>query len=262
MERNAWMVLRSLANSNGVATVSYESLRTALLCAPGSQKAAPASVSRAVLCLRLTAWIDQTGCRRDPRTGFSRGASYTVRTEPLSFTEACLGNEDYLPLLEHGLEHKHVTLRQLARDILDQAMLHSDELAQLPPTLQEEVKRLRKPMLRRMIPAEKALHVEGNNPISTFPHLPLLFRSSLQKRLRQYVQYKTMVIKYLRTIRRRRKRPGRRWRVSGNWPPISKIIFPVVCKPCPSSNAGMCWRNGMCVVRWGRCAMPLPTCLD
>ncbi|MDR1424227.1 MAG: hypothetical protein LBI92_06480 [Azoarcus sp.] len=69
-ERNAWMVFRSLADSHGIATVSYESLRTALLCAPGSHKAAQATVSRAVLCLRLTAWIDQIGYRRDPRTAF------------------------------------------------------------------------------------------------------------------------------------------------------------------------------------------------
>jgi hypothetical protein len=55
MERNAWMVFRSLADDNGVATVSHEALRTALLCAPGSQKAAQATVSRAVLCLRLSA---------------------------------------------------------------------------------------------------------------------------------------------------------------------------------------------------------------
>jgi hypothetical protein len=108
MERNAWMVFRSLADSNGVATVSYESLRTALLCAPGSQKAALATVSRAVLCLRLAAWIVQTGYRRNPRTGFSLGGSYTVRSEPLYFVEACLDNEDYLPLLERGLEHTHM----------------------------------------------------------------------------------------------------------------------------------------------------------
>jgi hypothetical protein len=142
MERNAWMVFRSLADSNDIATVSYESLRTALLCAPGSQKAAPATVSRAVLCLRLTTWIDQIGYRRNPRTGFSLGGSYTVRSKPLSFTEACLGNEDYLPLLERGLKHAHVTVRNLARDILDQAMRHPDELAQLSSSLREQVKRL------------------------------------------------------------------------------------------------------------------------
>jgi hypothetical protein len=94
------------------------------------------------LCLRLTAWIDQIGYRRNPHTGFSLGGSYTVRSEPLSFTEACLGNEDYLPLLERGLEHTHVTVRNLARDILDQAMNHPDELAQLPSTWGDEVTRL------------------------------------------------------------------------------------------------------------------------
>jgi hypothetical protein len=84
------MVFRSLANGRGIATVGYESLRTALLCAPGSQKAALATVSRAVLCLRLTAWIDQIGYRRNPRTGFSLGGSYTVRSEPLRDAAAYL----------------------------------------------------------------------------------------------------------------------------------------------------------------------------
>ena len=142
VERNDWMEFRSLADSHGIATVSHESLRTALLCAPGSSKAAPATVSRVVLCLRLTTWIEQTGYRRDPRTGLSLAASYTVRGKPLSFAEACLGNEDYLPLLEQGLAHPHVSVRQLARDILDQAVRPPDQLAQLPPALQEQVKRL------------------------------------------------------------------------------------------------------------------------
>jgi hypothetical protein len=142
VERNAWMMFRSLADHHGVATVRHESLRSALLCAPGSPKAALSTVSRAVLCLRLTTWIEQNGYRRDPRTGFSQGASYTVRNEPLSFAEACLGSGEYLPLLERGLMHTHVTVRELARDILDQAMNHPDELAQLPFALREQVKRL------------------------------------------------------------------------------------------------------------------------
>jgi hypothetical protein len=133
VERNAWMMFRSLADGNGIATVSHELLRSALLCAPGSPRAALSAVSRAVLSLRLTAWIEQNGYRRDPRTGLSQGASYTVRTEPLSFIEACLGSEDYLPLLERGLAHTHVTVRELARDILDRAMRSPGELARLPP---------------------------------------------------------------------------------------------------------------------------------
>ncbi|MDR2451922.1 MAG: hypothetical protein LBE85_09210 [Candidatus Accumulibacter sp.] len=142
VERNAWMMFRSLADANGIATVGYESLRTALLCAPGSPRAALSTVSRAVLCLRLSTWIEQTGYRRDPRTSLSQGASYTVRNEPLSFVEACLGSEDYLRLLERGLTHTHVTVRELARDILDQAMSSPDERARLPFALQEQVRRL------------------------------------------------------------------------------------------------------------------------
>ncbi|MDR2259466.1 MAG: hypothetical protein LBE06_00725 [Azoarcus sp.] len=65
-----------------------------------------------------------------------------MRNEPLPFVEACLGSEDYLLLLERGLAHKHASVRELARDILDQAMNHPDELARLPFALQELVKRL------------------------------------------------------------------------------------------------------------------------
>ncbi|MDR1350131.1 MAG: hypothetical protein LBJ59_05000 [Zoogloeaceae bacterium] len=195
MERNAWMVFRSLADSHGVATVSHESLRAALLCAPGSQKAAQATVSRTVLCLRLSTWIDQIGYRRHPRTGFSLAASYTVRTEPLSFAAACLGNEDYLPLLERGLEHAHVTVRQLARDILDQAMRHPDELAQLPLALQEEVKRLHQQAHSSGDGSDGGGVSRGDesdphisSPAPAFPKPP-------QKFLQQYVQYKTKSIK-------------------------------------------------------------------
>jgi hypothetical protein len=142
VERNAWMMFRSLADVHDVATVGHEFLRTALLCAPGSPRAALSTVSRAVLSLRLTTWIEQNGYRRDPRTGLSQGASYTVRNKPLSFAEACLGSEDYLPLLERGLKHTHATVRELARNILDQAMRSPDELARLPSALQEQVRRL------------------------------------------------------------------------------------------------------------------------
>jgi hypothetical protein len=193
MERNAWRVFRSLADDRGIATVGYESLRTALLCAPGSQKAALSTVSRAVLCLRLTAWIDQTGYRRNPHTGFSLGGSYTVRSEPLSFVEACLGNEDYLPLLERGLEHTHVTVRNLARDILDQAMRHPDELSPLSPGLREEVKRLHR---RAHFPKDdsggggsscndnESGHPHLSSPDPTFPKSPRKFQKQYVRTVR------------------------------------------------------------------------------
>jgi hypothetical protein len=95
MERNAWLMFRSLADKP--RSISHESLRTALLCALGSHKAAPATVSRIVLCLRLSAWIEQIACRHNPRTGFSLGGSHTICTGLSSFVAACLGNKDYLP---------------------------------------------------------------------------------------------------------------------------------------------------------------------
>jgi hypothetical protein len=142
-ERNAWIEFRLLADKNGIATVSYEALRAALPCAPGCQRAALATVSRIVLCLRLSTWLGLIGSRRDPRTGFTMAGCYLVRTEPLSFVEACLDDEDYLPLFERGLAHSLASVRHLALNILDQAMLHHcDELSQLPIEQQEYVKRL------------------------------------------------------------------------------------------------------------------------
>jgi hypothetical protein len=141
-EHNAWIKFRSLTNKNGIATVSYEALRSALPCAPGSQKAALATVSRIVLCLRLSTWLGLIGYRRDPLTGFAKAGCYIVRTEPLSFVEACLDDEDYLPLLERGLTHSHASVRHLAWNILDQAMRHCNELCQLSSEQQEYVQRL------------------------------------------------------------------------------------------------------------------------
>ena len=48
VERNAWIKFRSLADGNGIVTASHESLRTALLCAPGSSKAVLTTVSRVI----------------------------------------------------------------------------------------------------------------------------------------------------------------------------------------------------------------------
>jgi len=115
-----------LADKNGIATVSYEALRAVLPCAPGCQRAALVTVSRIVLCLRLSTWLGLIGSRRDPRTGFTMAGCYLVRTESLSFVEACLDDEDYLPLFERGLAHSIASVRHLARNILDQAMLQID----------------------------------------------------------------------------------------------------------------------------------------
>jgi hypothetical protein len=141
-ERNAWMVFRSQVDHRGMATVSHESLRTALQRAPGAQKAASATVSHVVLSLRLSGWVELIGHRHHPLTGLPLGGRYLVHDEPLSFVDACLSSEDYLSLLEHGLRHTQVTVRQLARHVLDEAVNFPDELARLPSDSQEQVKRL------------------------------------------------------------------------------------------------------------------------
>ena len=142
LERNAWLTFRALAGSDGTVVLSYDALRGYLPSAPGSKRAALETVSRAVLCLRLSTWIALVEYRRNPMTGFSMASRYAVRNQPLAFDDACMEDEDYLPLLERALGHASATIRQLAQSILDEAMRHPDRLEKLPATMQERISRL------------------------------------------------------------------------------------------------------------------------
>ena len=145
LERNAWLTFRALASSDGTVVLSYDALRGYLPSAPGSKRAALETVSRAVLCLRLSTWIALVEYRRNPMTGFSMASRYAVRNQPLAFDDACMEDEDYLPLLERALGHASATIRQLAQSILDEAMRHPDRLEKLPATMQERIRRLQHP---------------------------------------------------------------------------------------------------------------------
>ncbi|WP_338616974.1 STY4528 family pathogenicity island replication protein [Pigmentiphaga sp. CHJ604] len=142
LERNAWLTFRALAGSDGTVVLSYDALRGYLPSAPGSKRAALETVSRAVLCLRLSTWIALVEYRRNPMTGFSMASRYAVRNQPLAFDDACMEDEDYLPLLERAFGHVSATIRQLAQSILDEAMRHPDRLEKLPATMQERIRRL------------------------------------------------------------------------------------------------------------------------
>ncbi len=142
LERNAWLTFRSLASSDGTVVLSYDALRGYLPSAPGSKRAALETVSRAVLCLRLSTWIALVEYRRNPMTGFSMASRYAVRNQPLTFDDACMEDEDYLPLLERALGHASATIRQLAQSILDEAMRHPGRLEKLPATMQARIRRL------------------------------------------------------------------------------------------------------------------------
>lgn len=97
LERNAWLTFRSLASSDGTVVLSYDALRGYLPSAPGSKRAALETVSRAVLCLRLSTWIALVEYRRNPMTGFSMANRYVVRNQPLAFDEACLEDKGARP---------------------------------------------------------------------------------------------------------------------------------------------------------------------
>ncbi|MDH0734339.1 STY4528 family pathogenicity island replication protein [Achromobacter spanius] len=142
LERNAWLTFRSLASSDGTVVLSYDALRGYLSSAPGSKRAALETVSRTVLCLRLSTWVALVEYRRNPMTGFSMASRYAVRNQPLAFDDACTEDEDYLPLLERALGHASVTIRQLAQSIIDEAMRHPGRLEKLPATMQARIRRL------------------------------------------------------------------------------------------------------------------------
>ncbi len=139
LERNAWLTFRALASSDGTVVLSYDALRKYLPSAPGSKRAALETVSRAVLCLRLSTWIALIEYRRNPMTGFSMASRYAVRNQPLAFDDACMEDEDYLPLLERALGHASATIRQLAQSILDEAVRHPDRLNKLPADMRERI---------------------------------------------------------------------------------------------------------------------------
>jgi hypothetical protein len=96
-----------------------------------------------VLCLRLSTWIALVEYRRNPMTGFSMASRYGVRNQPLTFVEACLEDDDYLPLLERALSHNSATIRQLAWSILDEALRQPDALERLPAAARARIKQLR-----------------------------------------------------------------------------------------------------------------------
>jgi hypothetical protein len=183
LERNAWLAFRSLAEGDGTVAASYESLRPFLPSSPGSHRAAQETVARAVLCLRLTTWIELVQYRRNPLTGLSLPTRYAVRTEPLPFVEACLADTDYLLLIERALGHTSVTVRQLAQGILSEALRHPGPLARLPIEMREHVKRLYRPRRDEGTDPDDSggdsasaesieKEADASTPISTAPGIP------------------------------------------------------------------------------------------
>lgn len=130
-----------MASDDGTVVASYDALRRYLPCSPGSRKTSQETVSKVMLCLRLTTWVVLAGHRRDPMTGFIMASRYAVRSEPISFMQACLEDDDYLMQFERALEHSAANVRQLARCILDEAQAY-EQLNCLPEAMQERIGQL------------------------------------------------------------------------------------------------------------------------
>ena len=125
LERNAWQVLRTMLNEEGITTFPvYERLSTWLTSMPCANRASHETVARALTILRLTRWISLVGRRRDAKTGLILSNLYILHDEPLAPYEAIQLDEDYLPLLSRALDHRSKainrvglhTLKEIAED--------------------------------------------------------------------------------------------------------------------------------------------------
>ena len=125
LERNAWQILRTMLNEEGITTFPvYERLSTWLTSMPCANRAAHETVARALTILRLTRWISLVGRRRDAKTGLILSNLYILHDEPLAPYEAIQLDEDYLPLLSRALDHRSKainrvglhTLKEIAED--------------------------------------------------------------------------------------------------------------------------------------------------
>jgi hypothetical protein len=134
--------MRSLADADGNAVITYDDLAFHLSSIPGSPKAAAETVARVLKCLRLTAWITLAEYCRDPATGCLKASRYVVRDQPLPLTDACLADMEYLPLVESAVEHANAALRWVARDVLG-AVRHVEDLIRLPESMRVRIRRLR-----------------------------------------------------------------------------------------------------------------------
>lgn len=257
LERNAWLTFRALASSDDTVVLSYDALRGYLPSAPGSKRAALETVSRAVLCLRLSTWIALVEYRRNPMTGFSMASRYAVRNQPLAFDDACMKDEDYLLLLERALGHASATIRQLAQSILDEAMRHPDKLEKLPTAMRERIRRLQHrgddhdPGSPGGSTVRDALVPEASGGIPKPVPASATTVRTVEKE----------VLKEVRTAHQPKCRyRGRMCQpASGNCRRISNGFSPRVSGACLRSNAWRCWPSGTRAANQVVCTTSSPT---
>jgi hypothetical protein len=114
LERNAWQVLRTMLNEEGITTFPvYDRLSHYLTSIPCGDRASHETVARALTVLRLTRWISLVGRRRDAKTGQMLSNLYILHDEPLAPYEAIQLDADYLPLVSRALDHRSKAINRV-----------------------------------------------------------------------------------------------------------------------------------------------------
>ncbi|MDR2878135.1 MAG: helix-turn-helix domain-containing protein [Chromatiales bacterium] len=87
LERNAWMAMRALADTDGGVVITYDELSRYLACVQGAAKAAAETVARALRCLRETGWVSLVEYCRDSAKGCVTASRYVVRDESIALID-------------------------------------------------------------------------------------------------------------------------------------------------------------------------------
>lgn len=144
IERNAWIVLKMLLETDGVTSLAtYEQLQLYLTTSPVTGKASTETVARALTMLRLTGWLSLTSKRRHEK-GTMQGNVYLLHDEPLSIYERLHTDVEYLILLSNATTHSSKTIQKVAEYTLTE-LINDPHVAgkRLPTRLEVLTERLR-----------------------------------------------------------------------------------------------------------------------
>lgn len=143
LERNAWLMLRSALNADGLtAFPTYEQMAVYLASMPCA-RASHETVARALTMLRLTRWISLVRRRRNTRNGRIQGNVYVLHDSPLTPFEAMQLDAEYLGLVGKALNHASKSIQRVGAHILKE--ISEDPMLRgklLPSHLQNLITRL------------------------------------------------------------------------------------------------------------------------
>ena len=118
-DKFAWQLLRLHAHDTGSGVFpSYSLLQDWLSDQPEGEKASRSTVSNTLMMLRITRWLSLCQRVRDAQNGRITGNLYALHDTPLSHTDACRMDSEYLALLTSCSCHRNHRLRTTATGLL------------------------------------------------------------------------------------------------------------------------------------------------